>query len=77
MSRSQSHPNRRSRRGTQISHEYLDRLLSTNFVLSWSSVATDQFWGIGVSVASAGTSFLTAYVRPDPQVRTLSLLAGV
>jgi len=30
-----------------------------------------------VSVASAGTSFLTAYVHPDPQVRTLSLLAGI
>jgi hypothetical protein len=55
----------------------LNRLLSTSFVLFWSSVANDQFWGIGVSVASAGTSFLTAYVHPDPQVRILSLLAGV
>jgi hypothetical protein len=39
--------------------------------------ADKQFWGIGISLASAGTSFLTAYVHPDPQVRVLSLLSGV
>jgi hypothetical protein len=46
-------------------------------VVSWSTLADDQFWGIGVSAASAGTSFLTAYVHPDPQVRLFSLLAGI
>jgi hypothetical protein len=45
-------------------------------VLSWVFNADDQFWGIGVSVVSAGTSCLTAYVHPDPQVRIFSLLAG-
>jgi hypothetical protein len=55
----------------------LNRPLSTIIVLFWSSIANDQFWGIGVSVASAGTSFLTAYIHPDPQVRILGLLAGV
>lgn len=45
--------------------------------MSQSRLSDDQFWGIRVSVASAGTSFLTAYIHPDPQVRILSLLAGV
>lgn len=36
-----------------------------------------QIYGIGVSLVSAGTSFVTAYIHPDPQVRTLSLLSGL
>ena len=28
-------------------------------------------------MVSAGTSFATAYIHPDPQVRTLSLLSGL
>jgi hypothetical protein len=46
-------------------------------LLSVQLITDLQIWGIGVSVASAGTSFLTAYIHPDPQVRTLSLLSGI
>lgn len=41
------------------------------------TITDNEILAIGVSLASAGTSFLTAYMHPDPQVRTLSLLSGI
>lgn len=49
----------------------------STYLTSLFDILIIQFYGIGSSLVSAGTSFVTAYIHPDPQVRTLSLISGL